>query len=170
MPVHPGQSFRRPRLLASVLLCLGAMVCAGVVLFQAARRPGCKAASANGLQQIQMALECYRQAHGCYPPQYLADKGGRPAHSWRILIWPYLCGDDSWKRYRFDEPWNGPHNSLLASETPACFHSPNADPRSKSAITDYVGICGTDTPWRGTRPLRTQDLQGRTRELAQVTV
>ena len=52
-------------------------------------------ASANGLQQIKLALENYRQANGCYPPQYLADKFGRPMHSWRVLIWPYLAGDES---------------------------------------------------------------------------
>jgi hypothetical protein len=122
-------------------------------------------ASANGLEQIEVAMECYCQQNGCYPPQYLADKEGRPAHSWRVLIWPYLCGDDSWKRYRFDEPWNGPHNRLLASETPACFRSPNADRKSKASVTDYVGIAGKETPWRGTRPLRTQDLEDRSRKL-----
>ncbi len=164
MPIHRGPIWKRPRLLALALLCF-ALVCAGVVVFQAIWGWGCKMASANGLQQIQLAMENYRQTNGCYPPEYLADKEGRPAHSWRVLIWPYLCGDDSWKRYRFDEPWDGPHNRLLASQTPACFRSPNADPKSTSATTDYVGIAGKATPWRGTSPPRTQDLQDRSRKL-----
>jgi len=121
--------------------------------------------SANGLQQLQLAMENYRQKNGCYPPQYLADKDGRPAHSWRVLIWPYLSGDDSWKRYSFDEPWDGPHNRLLASEAPACFRSPNADRRQKSPFTDYVGIAGEGTPWRGMRSLRPEDLRDQSRKV-----
>jgi type II secretory pathway pseudopilin PulG len=165
MPICRKPRLKRAPLVVLVLLCVGVIACVGTAVFQAARVSGCKAASANGLQQIQLAMENYRQANGSYPPQYLADKEGRPAHSWRVLIWPYLCGDDSWRRYRFDEPWDGPHNKLLASETPVCFRSPNADRQSKSTVTDYVGIVGKGTPWRGTSPLRMQDMHGRSRKI-----
>jgi hypothetical protein len=141
-----------------VLVLSGVLVYVGIAAYQAVWLFGCKMASANGLQQIMMAMQNYRQTNGCYPPQFLADNEGRPAHSWRVLIWPYVCGDDSHRRYRFDEPWNGPHNRLLAAETPACFCSPNVDPKSKSGTTDYVGIVGKDTLWRGTVPLRWEDL------------
>ena len=149
---------KKRMLAASLVLCLATLICAGVAAFQAAWGWGCKAASFNGLQQIQIALQFYRQANGCYPPQYIVDKEGRPAHSWRVLIWQYLSSDDSWKSYRFDEPWDGPHNRLLASQMPACFRSPNANRNSKSTTTDYVGIVGTNTPWNGANPLRTKDV------------
>ncbi len=155
MTTHRRPIWKRPLLLL-LLLALGL---AGTAAFQSAWRWGCKMASANGLQQIKLALENYRQANGCYPPQYLADKNGRPMHSWRVLIWPYLAGDESCRRYRFDEPWNGPHNRLLASQAPACFRSPNGDRNSKSPTTDYVAIVGKDTLWRGAVPLRPSDLE-----------
>ena len=66
---------------------------------------------------------------------------------------------DLYRRYRFNEPWDGRHNRLLASEMPACFRSPNADPKSASNITDYVGIAGKDTPWQGTTPLKREDVE-----------
>ncbi len=36
-------------------------------------------------------------------------------HSWRVLILPYLCGLDIYNQYRFDEPWDSPHNRKLAN-------------------------------------------------------
>ncbi len=82
--------------------------------------------------------------------------GGRPTVG-AVLILRFL-DNELYRRYRFDEPWNGPHNRLLASETPACFRSQNADWTCKSGTTDYVGIAGKDTPWRGTVPLRAEDV------------
>ena len=158
MAIHRHAIWKSPWFIPALILS-GVLVYAGIAAYQAVWLFGCKMASANGLQQIMMAMENYRQANGCYPPQYLADKDGRPAHSWRVLILPYLEGDEFRQRYRFDEPWNGPHNRLLASECPACFRSPNADRKSKSAITGYVVIAGQDTPWHGTLPLPKEELE-----------
>ena len=44
----------------------------------------------NNLKQIAAALQAYHQANGCFPPAYIADKSGKPMHSWRVLILPYL--------------------------------------------------------------------------------
>lgn len=157
MTVH-RRSLWKTRWFIPLLVLSAAIVYGGIVAYQAVRLWGCKMASANGLQQMMLAMECYCQINGCYPPQYLADKDGRPTHSWRALILPYLDGGGVWRRYRFDEPWDGPHNRLLASEMPRCFRSPNADPKSTSTTTDYVGIAGEDTLWRGIVSLRREDL------------
>jgi hypothetical protein len=52
--------------------------------------------------------------HGSFPPPYLADKDGKPMHSWRVLILPYLEQKNLWEKYRLDEPWDGPNNRQLA--------------------------------------------------------
>jgi hypothetical protein len=53
---------------------------------EAARRISC-----NGqMKQLALALHNYCQANGCFPPAYVADKNGRPMHSWRALIMPCL--------------------------------------------------------------------------------
>src|SRR4051812_9073955 len=73
---------------------------------EASKRTQCK----NNLKEIALALHNYHEAYGCFPPAYIADKDGRPMHSWRVLILPYLDEKPLYLKYRFDEPWNGPHN------------------------------------------------------------
>ena len=46
-------------------------------------------------------------------------------HSWRILILPFLGRKDLYEQYRFDEPWNGPHNRVLAAQMPPVFCCPS---------------------------------------------
>jgi hypothetical protein len=73
------------------------------------RRYSCR----NNIKQILWALHSYHEKHGHFPPAYVADKDGRPMHSWRVLILPYLDHDDVYKKYRMDEPWDGPNNRKL---------------------------------------------------------
>lgn len=146
---------RRPSWKVLLLLLSGALVCAAIVAIPAARVAIHRAGTANRLQHIMLSMECYHQTYGCYPPQYLTDRQGRPAHSWRVLLLQFVK-EDLYRRYSFDEPWNGPHNSLLATEMPEEYRSPFLD--SKSTITQYVGIAGKGTPWQGTIPLHYDDL------------
>ena len=55
----------------------------------------------------------YEDEHGCFPPAYVADASGRPMHSWRVLILPYLDQQQLYDQYDFSEPWNGPNNQQL---------------------------------------------------------
>jgi hypothetical protein len=123
---------------------------------RAARTAIRAAGTVNHLQQIELALENYCSANGSYPPQYQTDREGRPAHSWRVLILPFLGYQELYECYRFDEPWDGPHNRLLAAEMPEIYRSPFLDPTS--VVSQYVGIAGKETPWRGTVPVREEDL------------
>src|SRR5207244_4506816 len=53
---------------------------------EASRRSVC----VNNLKQIGLALQNYHDDFGCFPPAYIADENGRPMHSWRVLILPYI--------------------------------------------------------------------------------
>jgi hypothetical protein len=96
-----------------------------------------------------MAVEYYRSVHGCYPPAYLADEDGQPMHSWRVLVLPGLGHQDVYDAYRFDEPWDSPHNRELMSEVTE-FSSPhgNDSPR-KPGHTAFVALVGPNTMWPG---------------------
>jgi hypothetical protein len=37
-----------------------------------------------------LAVANYEFANGAFPPPFLADASGRPMHSWRVLILPFL--------------------------------------------------------------------------------
>jgi len=148
------QRRRRSLWLSGFVLCV---LFLGIVAFHRFRVIYYQMGTAKQLQIISLALEFYGEQHGHYPPQYLTDDRGKPMHSWRVLILPYLSHSDLYDRYRFDEPWNGPHNRLLANEMPEEYRAPYASPGSP--ITQYLGIAGRDAAWRGTKPLTARDLQ-----------
>ncbi|MEO8497518.1 MAG: DUF1559 domain-containing protein, partial [Planctomycetota bacterium] len=111
-----------------VLLAFGGLASVGLVatiafvaLFPAigaARTMVHKRSCQSNLIQIGMALRAYEAAHGTLPPAYIPDASGKPMHSWRVLILPYLNEDGLYRRYNFDEPWDGPNNLQLAGHMP----------------------------------------------------
>jgi prepilin-type processing-associated H-X9-DG protein len=151
-----GMCFRRTRavgctmgLLLLAHLCLLPMRSTGR---GAARRAVCS----NNLKQIVLALHNYHDVHGCFPPAYIADENGRPMHSWRVLILPYLENPDFYNQYRFDERWDGPNNRKLAKIRMAVFNCPS-DHEEPSTMTSYVVVVGPDTAWPGSKPTNLDD-------------
>src|SRR5262245_38698724 len=67
----------------------------------ASQRSQCK----NNMKQIGLALHNYAEMYGSFPPAYIADDNGRPMHSWRVLILPFIDQVPLYNQYRFDEPW-----------------------------------------------------------------
>ncbi len=104
-----------------------------------------------------MAIHNYESGHGNLPPAFMADKNGKPMHSWRILILPYLGYEDLYRRYDFSEPWNGPNNRLLAKEMPVVYRCPSARP-GNPLTTNYVAIVGDDTMWPGEKTVSIKDI------------
>jgi prepilin-type processing-associated H-X9-DG protein len=98
----------------------------------------------NNLKQISFALHNYHNTYGTFPPAYIPDKNGRPMHSWRVLILPFLQNGDLYKQYHFDEPWNSPNNRKVADVAMGVFHCPNeSDPNAHT--TSYMMVVGPHT-------------------------
>lgn len=130
----------RPALAGGVLLA-GLAVCSGIgwMLWNLRWTYPHEVQCRNNLREIYTALQAYRSDHGSLPPQTLVDEQGSPRHSWRVLLLPYLGGDDVYERYRFDEPWNGPHNSQLTDEMPSFYGCPDS-PEARQGLTSYVAV------------------------------
>lgn len=122
-------------------------------------RESARQASCIGLrlQMIAMALYNYHDKYGCLPPAYVADKEGKPMHSWRVLLLPFMEEHQLYDRYDFSEPWNGPKNSLLAKEIPGVYRCPSTRGGNPLA-TNYVAVIGPDTAWPGRRSVRLSDI------------
>jgi prepilin-type processing-associated H-X9-DG protein len=110
----------------------------------------------NNLKQIGVALHSYHDAYGCFPPAYLADRNGRPMHSWRVLILPWLEQKAIYGRYRFDEPWDGPNNRRLHDLVVSAYVCPS-HPRPGHS-TAYVAVVGPQTAWPRAEPSRLEDV------------
>jgi len=86
---------------------------------------------------------------GRFPPAYVADASGKPMHSWRVLILPYLERDRLYRSYNFKEPWNGPDNQKLLSIPLKLLRCPGFDEPRDLAMTNYVAVTGPGTAWPG---------------------
>jgi len=122
---------------------------------EAARRMAC----VNNLKQIGLAMHNYHDKYGCFPPEYVADAQGRPLHSWRVLLLPYLDQAELYNRLKLDEPWDSPRNRLLLKDEIAaqefhCFTAQN--PKSE---TSYIMIVGPGTISDGPHPVRLKDIK-----------
>ncbi|HUT90011.1 MAG TPA: DUF1559 domain-containing protein [Thermoguttaceae bacterium] len=102
------------------------------------------------MNQIAMAFYNYHDTYGCFPPAYVPDAQGKPMHSWRVLILPYIEQHAVYNAYDFDEPWDGPNNRKLAGKPFSdLFHCPSGPHMGNSPVTDYVVIVGPHTAFPG---------------------
>jgi Protein of unknown function (DUF1559) len=120
-----------------------------VPFFKNTRATDRRVKSNNNLKQIGLALHLYHKVYGSFPPGYVAAADGTPRHSWRVLILPYLDQQSLYHEYRFDEPWNGPHNGKLVPRMPRVFDNPRLSlPRGQ---TSYLGASGPGTVFDGAK-------------------
>jgi len=100
--------------------------------------------SAFSLQMVGHGLRAYHDAHGQLPPAVVRDREGRPLYSWRVLLLPYLEEDELYGRFKLDEPWDSPHNKLLALKTPRCY-VPALGGEDDPGLTRYQVFVGPGT-------------------------
>jgi hypothetical protein len=152
---------KQPTTLSSILLItvgLGLLIVLLVPAVKSARQASLRVQCMNNLKQIQLALLNYESANGSMPPAYIADAQGKPMHSWRVLILPYLGETALYNRYNLSEPWNGPNNSKLAQYMPDTYRCPGQTDgkTSRTSETQYVAIVDPAAAWPGStgRPIR----------------
>ncbi len=126
-----------------------------------APRSGRRITCANNLKQIAIAMLEYEKANGCLPPAYLCDKDGKPMHSWRVLILPYLDYTPLYKEYNFAEPWDGPNNRKLVKYTPRDYTCPSAlaSETNRAPLTSYVVVTGPDTAFPGCQSRQLSEIE-----------
>ncbi len=103
----------------------------------------------NNLLQIMIALHNYHDVNKFFPAAYTVDKDGKPIHSWRVLILPWVEQNALYKKIRLDEPWDSEYNRQFHSQCPALFQCPVAVAKipeiKKNGLTTYSIIVGKQT-------------------------
>ncbi len=113
---------------------------------QAARGTQCR----NNLKQISLALFNYQDVYGVLPPACTVDAEGRPLHSWRTLILPYLDQRQLYKSIDLSKAWNDPANAAAFKTVPSIYQCPSAD--LLPGNTTYLAVVGTDCCLSPTAP------------------
>jgi hypothetical protein len=98
-----------------------------------------------------LAVANYHQTYGCFPPAYVADGDGKPMHSWRVLILPFLEQQELYNAYNFAEPWNGPNNQKLVSRVGNIYLRSGLE-SDQIRTTSFVAVVGPPTVWQGSTP------------------
>jgi len=126
----------------AVMSVLGILIALLLPAVQAAREAARRISCNNNLKQIGLAIHNYGTRYRCFPPAYIPDKNGKPMHSWRVLILPFMEGGEYvYAQYRFNEPWDSPHNSALASQMPRAYACPS-DTSPGGSTTSYAMLVG----------------------------
>jgi hypothetical protein len=126
----------------------------------------------DNMKQIVIAMQIYERRNGTLPPAFsVADdvdesgdsiiddniidggngnKSGKPMHSWRVLLLPYL-GDPAlaelYSQIRLDEPWDSEHNRQFHSRNIVIYRCPGAVTRDGEA--SYAVIVGDELLFSG---------------------
>jgi prepilin-type processing-associated H-X9-DG protein len=125
---------------------------------QAAREASRRVQCVNNLKQIGLAMQGYHQKYGCFPPAFIPDQNGKPKHSWRVLILPFLDEQVLYAKYRFDEPWDGPNNQLIESSIPHVYRCPS-DASPNLLNTSCAMIVGPHAVSDGPKPHSMNDVK-----------
>lgn len=144
------------------MMIIGMLVALLLPAVSAARSAASRVACMNNTRQIAQAMRAYHEDYGNYPPAYSTDENGRPMHSWRVLILPYLGPDAIALHDRFDlnQPWDHPTNRQFASSMPAVYGCP-ADSAAAMGETSYCVVEGPGFMFDADRTTSDGDLNNR---------
>ncbi|HEY4260170.1 MAG TPA: DUF1559 domain-containing protein [Schlesneria sp.] len=110
----------------------------------AARRVHCY----NNLRQIALALEKYQAIYQAFPPAHTVDSSGKPLHSWRTLILPYLDEERLYEKIDLSKAWDDPANAEAFGTKLSVYHCySNAYPQNH---TGYLAIVGSNACFQAT--------------------
>jgi hypothetical protein len=110
--------------------------------------------------QLVVALHGYHDTKGHFPPAFIVGPDGKRWHSWRVLILPYIEQHKVYDAYRFDEPWNGPNNRLLADKINLrIFQCCSLSDYGKGVHTNITAIVGDGTAFPGSGSTQLSDFR-----------
>lgn len=103
------------------------------------------------LRNISLAVQSYATDYGVLPPVCTVDDQGRPLHSWRTLLLPYLDQQALYDTIDLSKPWDDPVNTP-ARETSLEIFRCLASNEVADTMTTYHAVSGPDACFRQGAP------------------
>ncbi len=116
----------------------------GLDAANAARAAAQQKQSTNKMKQLAIALQNYHDVWKRFPPPFTKGPDGKPLHSWRFYLLPFL-GEEAealYNDFNRHEPWDSEHNKKLI-ERGAKFFSLPSDKGNQ--YCGYLAITGPGT-------------------------
>jgi hypothetical protein len=133
------------------------------------RPPAHRIVCVSRLKTIALALDQYAKEHGTLPPAYTTDASGKPLHSWRTLILPYLEQNVLYDSIDLTKPWDDPVNATALATPLPDYQCPAAS--LSGNLTTYLAVVAPNSCLRPKDPIKLADLSdGASRTLAVVEV
>ena len=104
----------------------------------------------HNLKNIAVALHNYHSVYRTLPPAHTVDADGKPLHSWRTLILPYLDRQDLYETIDLSKPWDAQANAEAYKTELKVFRCPAADVPPKH--TTYLAIVAANGCFRLNEP------------------
>ena len=156
------------RLVCQILRMVCLLLGIGYILFQlvvedreAFRRSQCS----NNMKQIMLGFNTYYDQHRRFPPLYTIDVNGKPLHSWRTLILPFLDYEPLYNQINLKEPWNSTANQNAGKTCINEYICPSVERATQSqTITQYILITGPGTLYPEREPLTVDKITKKTNQ------
>ena len=143
-PDAAGQSPPQKRTAGGFLTVLAGIAIVGILIamFMPAPRTAREAARRNNcaanLKQIALALHTDHDSYGSFPPVYTVDADGKPLHSWRTLLLPFLEEAELYQSIDFSKPWDDPANREARENAGHVFMCPSSS--EGPPMTTYLAV------------------------------
>ncbi len=154
-PAKPTRRFSAIELLVVVAVI---MVPAAFLLpaTRSARPAAYRMQCSNNLKVIALALQNYAAKFDALPPAYTVDADGKPLHSWRTLILPFLDQQQLYDQVDLTKPWDDPVHASIAEAQFLPYRCPATS--VGKGMTTYLAVVGQDACLHPTSPRRLADI------------
>lgn len=119
------------------------------------------------LRQVVLALHQYHDHHGTLPELITRDEDGKPMHSWRVAVLPYLDANEVYDAYNFSKPWDSDENLAVGESAPKYFRCWKCQGPSNTT-TNILAVAGPDTCWPAKGAVNLNDIKDGPRETIQL--
>jgi prepilin-type processing-associated H-X9-DG protein len=142
--------------LFAVLCIIGLLVALLLPQVSTVRPAALRVQCTHNLKEIALALHTYESAFKVLPPAYTVDSEGKPLHSWRTLILPYLERKQLYESIDLSKPWNDPANAQAYKTAISEYRCPGADcPKNQ---TTYMAIIAPNGCFRPNKPRQLSEI------------
>lgn len=148
-PEKGRRGFRLIELLA-VVGGIGLLVALLLPARRTAREAGRRTQCNSHLKQIGLALYNYHDKYHCLPPAYTVNAEGKPLHSWRTLILPYLEQKAIYDMIDLSKPWHDPANKPAFGAIVPTYRCPSAV--FPEGHTNYLAVVAPGSCLRPAEP------------------